>query len=88
MASSSSVLIPTPPHHLIGSHSLPVEGQRHGDAAGGALDGGREVPAADRMSEPRIPTGPLDRDPGGFPPAPIQKAMLLEVLAGRRAGRL
>lgn len=34
------------------------------------------------MTDPRIPTGPIQRDPGGFLPEPEQEAMLLEVLEG------
>jgi hypothetical protein len=34
------------------------------------------------MADPRIPTGPIHRDPGGFIPEPQQHAMLLEVLDG------
>jgi hypothetical protein len=38
------------------------------------------------MADSRIPTGPLDRDPGGFLPTLMQEAMLLEVLAGVELG--
>jgi hypothetical protein len=38
------------------------------------------------MAQPPIPTGPLERDPGGFLPEPMQEAMLLEALAGVELG--
>jgi hypothetical protein len=28
------------------------------------------------MADPRIPTGPIERDPGGYLPTPIQRALL------------
>lgn len=38
------------------------------------------------MSGLRVPSGPLDRDPGGFYPRDEQRTMLLDVLAGVELG--
>ena len=38
------------------------------------------------MADRRIPTGPIEHDPGGFLPQPMQEAMLHEALAGVELG--